>query len=186
MSPVLVMYQPMRNLIRLLHGLLVLGVIVLTGCTSPAVQTPAYIGTWHVADQKDPTVLSFTEETFTFTVGDGTSVLEPIIEAEEEVEPAPSVLTKLTVTGSLMVTDETIFALTVPEDGVSAEFVEGFEDVEAVTISLLTVIFQGLSEQPMMVEIDATGEVMTIRGSFLALLTGNPRTALTACKSQPC
>ena len=175
----------MRNLlIRFTSGLLVLGVIVLTGCTSPAVQTPAYIGTWHVADQKDPTVLSFTEETFTFTVGDGTSVLEPIIEAEEG-ESAPSVLTKLTVTGSLMVTDETMFALTVPEDGVSAEFVEGFEDAE-VTNSLLTVIFQGLSEQPMMVEIDATGEVMTIRGGFLALLTGNPWTALTACKSQPC
>ena len=185
MSPVLVMYQPMRNLIRLLHGLLVLGVVVLTGCTSPAVQTPAYIGTWHVADQKDPTVLSFTEETFTFTVGDGTSVLESITEPEEGVEPAP--ITKLTVAGSLMVTDETMFTLAVPEDGVSAEFVEGSEDANAdLAISFLTVIFQGLSEQPMMVEIDATGEVMTIRGSFLALLTGNPRTALTACKSQPC
>ena len=53
-----------------------------------------------------------------------------------------------------MVTDETMFALTVPEDGVSAEFVEGFEDANAnaeVAISFLTLFFQGLSEQPMMV-----------------------------------
>ena len=180
----------MRNLlIRFTSGLLVLGVIVLTGCTSPSAQTPAYVGTWHVADRKDPTVLSFTEETFTVTVGDGTSVLEPIIEPEEGVEPQPNVFTKLTVTGSLMVTDETMFTLAVPEDGVSAEFVEGFEEDADLVISLLAVIFQGLSEQPVMVEIDATGEVMTIRGGVLVFLTADPRdprAALTACKNQPC
>lgn len=174
---------------RFTSGLLVLGVVVLTGCTlgtPPAEQTPAYVGTWHVADQKDPTVLSFTEETFTFTVGDGTSVLDPIIEPEEGTEPAPSVFTKLTVTGSVTVTDESMFTLTVPEDGVNAESVEGSEAAE-VAIFLVTVIVRSLSEQPMMVEIDAAGEVMTMCGSFLLILTQhNPLAALTACKSRPC
>ncbi len=172
-------------MIRFTSGLLVLGVIVLTGCTSPSAQTPVYVGMWHVADQKDPTVLSFTEETFTFTVGDGTSVLELFTEPEEGVEPAP--ITKLTVTGSLMVTDETMFTVAVPEDGVNAEFVEGFDDAKAeVAILFFTLFTQALSEQPVMMEIDATGEVMTIRGGFLVFLTGDPRAALTACKNQPC
>ena len=175
-------------MIRFTSGLLVLGVIVLTGCTSPSAQTPAYVGTWHVAERKDPTELSFTEETFTLTVGDGTSVLELFTEPEEGVEPAP--ITKLTVTGSLMETDETMFTLAVPEDGVTAEFVEGFEDEKGeveVAILFFTLFTQALSEEPVMMEIDATGEVMTIRGGFLVFLTNDdPRAALTACKNQPC
>ena len=177
----------MRNLTRFAAGLLILGAVGLTGCNAPApgALAPAHVGTWHVAGQKAPTVLSLTEETFMFTVGDGTAVLEPIFAPEAGTEPAPSVLTKLTVTGSLTPTDDSVFTLTVPEDGVSAEFVEGFEYGEA-TIEVLTVLFHGLSEEPMMVAIDAAGTSMTIRGSFFLLLTQDPRAVLTACKSQPC
>ena len=128
-------------------------------------------------------------DTFTFTVGDGTSVIDPPvpIEAEEGMEPPENVSTKLTVSGSLAVQNETGFKLTVPDDGVSIEFVEGFEDPLGLSVLFFTVLFQGLTEEPTLVDIDDAGTTMTMIGLFSGLLTAPDLLApLTACRDAPC
>ena len=151
------------------------------------VMAPAYVGTWHIAGQADPTTLTFGEDTFTFTVGDGTTVLQPLVPPEEGMEAPENVATKLTVSGSLSVQNDTSFNLTVPDDGVAVEFVEGFEDPLGLTVPFFTVFFQGFSEEPMTVEIDDAGTTMTITGLFSGLLTlPDPLAPLTACKDAPC
>ena len=165
--------------------------LAVAGCSrGPAPEmAPAYVGTWHIAGQADPTTLTFGEDTFTFTVGDGTSVIGPPvpIEPEEGVEPPENVSTKLTVSGSLAVQNETGFKLTVPDDGVSIEFVEGFEDPLGLAVGIFTLLFQGVTEEPMMVDIDDAGTTMTMIGLFSGLLTAPDLLApLTACRDAPC
>ena len=161
-------------------------VLAVAGCSGgPAPEmAPAYVGTWHIAGQTDPTTLTFGEDTFIYTVGDGSTVLQPLVPPEEGAE---NVTTMLTVSGSLSVEGDTSFKLTVPEDGVAVEFVEGREDPLGLTVPLFTVLFQGLTEEPMAVEIDDAGTTMTMTGLFSGLLTPqNPLLPVTACKDAPC
>lgn len=166
--------------------------LAVAGCSrGPAPEmAPAYVGTWHIAGQADPTTLTFGEDTFTFTVGDGTSVIAPPvpIEPEEGMEPPENVSTKFTVSGSLSVEGDTSFKLTVPEDGVSIEFVDGVGELEQeFSTALFTVLFRELPEEPMMVEIDDAGTTMTMIGLFSGLLTAPDFLApVTACRDAPC
>ena len=141
-------------------------VLAVAGCTwgRPAL-APAYVGTWHIAGQADPTTLTFGEDTFTYTVGDGSTVLQPLVPPEEGAE---NVATMLTVSGSLSVEGDTSFKLTVPEDGVAVEFVEGHEDLAGLTALSITLFFRAVTEEPMAVEIDDAGTTMTITGLFSA------------------
>lgn len=161
-------------------------VLAAAGCSrGPAPEmAPAYVGTWHIAGQTDPTTLTFGEDTFTFTAGDGSTVLQPLVPPEEGAE---NVATMLTVSGSLSVEGDTSFKLTVPEEGVALEFVEGFQDPLGLTVPLFTVLFQGFTEEPMTVEIDDAGTTMTMTGLFSGVLTAPDLLApLTACKDAPC
>lgn len=166
--------------------------LAVAGCSrGPAPEmAPAYVGTWHIAGQADPTTLTFGEDTFTFTVGDGSTVIDPPVplEPEEGMEVPESASTKFTVSGSLSVEGDTSFKLTVPEDGVSIEFVDGVGELEQeLSTALFTVLFRGLSEEPMMVDIDDAGTTMTMIGLFSGLLTQqNPFLPLTACKGARC
>ncbi|MDE0220205.1 MAG: hypothetical protein OXJ90_13150 [Spirochaetaceae bacterium] len=160
--------------------------LAVAGCSrGPAPEmAPAYVGTWHIAGQADPTTLTFGEDTFTFIVGDGSTVLQPLVPPEEGAE---NVATMLTVSGSLSVEGDTSFKLTVPEDGVDVEFVEGFEDPLGLTVPFFTRLFQGLTEGPMTVDIDDAGTTMTMIGLFTGILTTPDLLApLTACKDAPC
>ena len=160
--------------------------LAVAGCPrGPAPEmAPAYVGTWHIAGYPDPTTLTFGEDTFTFTVGDGSNVLQPLVEPGEGAE---NVATMLTVSGSLSVEGDTSFKLTVPEEGVALEFVEGFQDPLGLTVPFFTVLFQGFTEEPMTVEIDDAGATMTMTGLFSGLLTPqNPLLPVTACKDAPC
>ena len=160
--------------------------LAVAGCSrGPAPEmAPAYVGTWHIAGQADPTTLTFGKDTFTFTVGDRSTVLQPLVPPGEGAE---NVVTMLTVRGSLSVEGDTSFKLTVPEDGVAVEFVEGFEDPLGLTVPSITVIFRAVTEEPMAVEIDDAGTTMTMTGLFSGLLTPqNPLLPVTACKDAPC
>ena len=87
----------------------------------------------------------------------------------------------------MSVEGDTSFKLTVPDDGVAVEFVEGFEDPLGLSVPVFTVLFQGFTEEPMTVEIDNAGATMTITGLFSGLLTAPDLLApLTACKDAPC
>lgn len=166
--------------------------LAVAGCSrGPAPEmAPDYVGTWHIAGQADPTTLTFGEDTFTFIVGDGTSVIDPPvpIEPEEGMEPPENVSTKFTVSGSLSVEGDTSFKLTVPEDGVSIEFVDGVEELlQEFSTELFTELFKDFTEEPMMVQIDDAGTTMTMTGLFSGLLTlPDLRARLTACKGAPC
>ena len=165
--------------------------LVLAGCTGgPATMAPAYVGEWHLAGPPDPTILTFGEDTFTFTVGDGTRVLQPLVPPEDGMAAPPSVTTMLTVTGSLMVEGGTTFTLTVPEEnGVVVKFVDGVDEPTQGLAKLgLTLLLQALGEQPMTVEVDDAGTTMTITSIFFgAFVTPErPFAPLTACKGAPC
>ncbi|MDD9986668.1 MAG: hypothetical protein OXQ31_10385 [Spirochaetaceae bacterium] len=161
--------------------------LAVAGCSrGPAPEmAPAYVGTWHIAGQADPTTLTFGEDTFTFIVGDGSTVLQPLVPPEEGAE---NVATMLTVSGSLSVEGDTSFKLTVPEDGVSIEFVDGVGELEQeLSTASFTVLFRGLSEEPMLVDIDDAGTTMTMIGLFSGILTAPDLLAsLTACRDAPC
>ena len=159
--------------------------LAVAGCSrGPAPEmAPAYVGTWHIR-QADPTTLTLGEDTFTFTVGDGSTVLQPLVPPEEGAE---NMATMLTVSGGLSVEGGTSFTLTVPNDGVAVDFVEGFEDPLGLAVGILTVLFQGLTEEPMLVDIDDAGTTMTMIGLFSGLLTAPDLLApLTACRDAPC
>ena len=56
-----------------------------------------------------------------------------------------------------------------------------------LAVGIFTVLFQGVTEEPMMVDIDDAGTTMTMIGLFSGLLTEqNPFLPLTACKGAPC
>ena len=161
--------------------------LAVAGCSrGPAPEmAPAYVGTWHIAGQADPTTLTFGEDTFTFIVGDGSTVLQPLVPPEKGAE---NVATMLTVSGSLSVEGDTSFKLTVPDGGVSIEFVDGVEELlQEFSTELFTELFKDFTEEPMMVQIDDAGTTMTMTGLFSGLLTlPDLRARLTACKGAPC
>ena len=164
--------------------------LAVAGCSrGPAPEmAPAYVGTWHIAGQADPTTLTFGEDTFTFTVGDGTTVLQPPLPPEQGMEAREPVATMLTVSGILAVEGDTSFKLTVPDDGVAIEFVEGVNQfAQDFSAMLFLVLYQEYTEEPMMVEIDDTGTTMTMIGLFSGLLTAPDFLApVTACRDAPC
>ncbi|MCY4374453.1 MAG: hypothetical protein OXC31_11820 [Spirochaetaceae bacterium] len=169
----------------------VLGACSRTTPIAPEVP-PAYVGTWHLAGQADLTTLTFGEDTFTYVVGDGTTLLQPLVTPDGGMEApeneAENVATMLTVRGSLAVEDNTSFTLTVPDDGVAVGFVERVAELtQELATAVLTVLFQELTEESMTVEIDETGTTMTITGLFGGILNQeNPLAPLTACKDAPC
>lgn len=120
-----------------------------------------------------------------FSVGDGSTVLQPLVPPEEGAE---NVATMLTVSGSLSVEGGTSFKLTVPDGGVSIEFVDGVEELlQEFSTELFTELFKDFTEEPMMVQIDDAGTTMTMTGLFSGLLTlPDLRAPLTACKDAPC
>ena len=81
-----------------------------------------------IAGQADPTILTFTEDTFVFTIGDGTTVLQPLVSPPDDGTEQIDV-TMLTVSGSLTVEGDTSFKLTVSEEnGVDVTFAEEIDD----------------------------------------------------------
>ena len=165
--------------------------LALAGCSeAPApIMASSYVGTWHIAGQADPTTLTFGDDTFTYTTGDGTTALQRRLPTQDGMDAPPEIATMLTVRGSLSVRAGTSFKLTIPEEGgVVLKFVEGVDEfTHALTTGLFTAIYRGFTEKPMTVRIDDDGTTMTITGLFSGLLTQqDPRVELTACKDAPC
>ena len=143
-------------------------------------QTPAYVGTWHVkkltATAPAATIV-FEKDTFTVTAGDGTGPIG--------TNPLFRTVLKAEVSGTMMV-DGTSFTLTV--DMVEPTFAPTVPVAkqQELKVTILGAL-RSADDAPVTVTIDEDGTMMTITGKFVETVLNLPAdTTLTACKNMPC